>query len=185
APNVVMLGEIRDNETATIAINASLTGHFVFSTLHTNDAPGAVQRLVDIGIKPFLVATALRAAIAQRLVRRICKKCIGPSLPSEIELKTLDLDPNLPGANYSKGMGCDNCNKSGHRGRFGIFEVFVTDDSIRKLVFERASSTVLRARARETGMRSLREDGARKVVAGMTTADEVIKATTADAKGGH
>ena len=185
APNVVMLGEIRDNETATIAINASLTGHFVFSTLHTNDAPGAVQRLVDIGIKPFLVATALRAAIAQRLVRRICKKCIGPSLPSEIELKTLDLDPNLPGANYSKGMGCDNCNKSGHRGRFGIFEVFVTDDSIRKLVFERASSTVLRARARETGMRSLREDGARKVVSGMTTADEVIKATTADAKGGH
>lgn len=185
APNVVMLGEIRDNETATIAINASLTGHFVFSTLHTNDAPGAVQRLVDIGIKPFLVATALRAAIAQRLVRRICKKCIGPSLPSEIELKTLDLDPNLPGANYSKGMGCDNCNKSGHRGRFGIFEVFVTDDSIRKLVFERASSTVLRARARETGMRSLREDGARKVFAGMTTADEVIKATTADAKGGH
>jgi type IV pilus assembly protein PilB len=186
APNVVMLGEIRDMETATIAINASLTGHLVFSTLHTNDAPGAVQRLVDIGIKPFLVASASRAFMAQRLVRRICKKCIGPGLPSEVELKTLNLDPNLPGAKYSKGMGCDNCNKSGYRGRFGVFEVFVVDDSARKLIFEKVSSTTLRARAREMGMRSLREDGARKVVAGMTTAEEVIKATTADDKAaGH
>ncbi len=186
APNVVMLGEIRDLETATIAINASLTGHLVFSTLHTNDAPGAVQRLVDIGIKPFLVASASRAFMAQRLVRRICKKCIGPGLPTEAELKTLGLDPNAPGAKYSKGMGCDNCNKSGYRGRFGVFEVFVVDDSARKLIFEKVSSTSLRARAREMGMRSLREDGARKVVAGMTTAEEVIKATTADDKSaGH
>lgn len=186
APNVVMLGEIRDLETATIAINASLTGHLVFSTLHTNDAPGAVQRLVDIGIKPFLVASASRAFMAQRLVRRICKKCIGPALPNEAELKTLDLDPNLPGAKYSKGKGCNNCNGSGYRGRFGVFEVFVVDDSARKLIFEKASATTLRARARELGMRSLREDGARKVVAGMTTAEEVIKSTTADEKaGGH
>ncbi|MFA6545045.1 MAG: ATPase, T2SS/T4P/T4SS family [Limisphaerales bacterium] len=185
APNVVMLGEIRDLETATIAINAALTGHLVFSTLHTNDAPGAVQRLVDIGIKPFLVASATRSMMAQRLVRRICKKCIAPCIPSEIELKTLGLEPDLPGANYSKGMGCDNCNKSGHRGRFGLFEVFVVDDSVRKLIFEKVSGVALRARAREMGMRSLREDGARKVVAGMTTADEVIKATTADTKTGH
>lgn len=180
APNVVMLGEIRDMETATIAINAALTGHLVFSTLHTNDAPGAVQRLVDIGIKPFLVASATRALMAQRLVRRICKKCIAPHIPSEVELKTLKLDPNLPGAKYSKGMGCDNCNKTGNRGRFGVFEVFVIDDSVRKLIFDKVSGVALRARAREMGMRSLREDGARKVVAGMTTADEVIRNTVAD-----
>ena len=180
APNVVMLGEIRDMETATIAINAALTGHLVFSTLHTNDAPGAVQRLVDIGIKPFLVASASRAFLAQRLVRRICKKCIGPYMPSEAELKALRLDPNLPGANYSKGMGCKNCNKTGHRGRFGVFEVFLIDDSVRKLIFDKVSGVALRARAREMGMRSLREDGARKVVAGMTTAEEVIRATVAD-----
>ncbi len=180
APNVVMLGEIRDLETATIAINAALTGHLVFSTLHTNDAPGAVQRLVDIGIKPFLVATASRALMAQRLVRRICKKCIAPCIPTEVELKALRLDPNLPGNKYSKGMGCDNCNKTGNRGRFGVFEVFVIDDSVRKLIFDKVSGVALRARAREMGMRSLREDGARKVVAGMTTADEVIKNTTAD-----
>ena len=123
--------------------------------------------------------------LAQRLVRRICKKCIGPSIPNEVELKTLGLDPNLPGANYSKGMGCENCNKTGHRGRFGVFEVFVVDDSVRKLIFEKVSGVQLRARAREMGMRSLREDGARKVIAGMTTADEVIKATTSDEKGGH
>ncbi len=180
APNVVMLGEIRDLETATIAINAALTGHLGFSTLHTNDAPGAVQRLVDIGIKPFLVATASRALMAQRLVRRICKKCIAPCIPTEVELKALRLDPNLPGNKYSKGMGCDNCNKTGNRGRFGVFEVFVIDDSVRKLIFDKVSGVALRARAREMGMRSLREDGARKVVAGMTTADEVIKNTTAD-----
>lgn len=180
APNVVMLGEIRDMETATIAINAALTGHLVFSTLHTNDAPGAVQRLVDIGIKPFLVASASRAFLAQRLVRRICKKCIGSYMPSEAELKALRLDPNLPGANYSKGMGCENCNKTGHRGRFGVFEVFLIDDSVRKLIFDKVSGVALRARAREMGMRSLREDGARKVVAGMTTAEEVIRATVAD-----
>ena len=139
----------------------------------------------DMGVESYLISSSLLAVQAQRLVRRICKKCIGPSIPTEAELKTLGLDANLPGANYSKGMGCENCNKTGHRGRFGVFEVFVVDDSVRKLIFEKVSGVQLRARAREMGMRSLREDGARKVVAGMTTADEVIKATTADAKGGH
>jgi len=181
APNVVMLGEIRDLETASIAINASLTGHLVFSTLHTNDAPSAVTRLIDIGVKPFLVASSARSMMAQRLVRKICKKCMMSSVPSEEELKALGIDmTKLTGANFMKGAGCKDCNKSGHRGRFGIFEIFLIDDHARKLIYERVPASVLRARALEMGMRSLRDDGARKVVAGLTTADEVIKATTSD-----
>jgi general secretion pathway protein E/type IV pilus assembly protein PilB len=181
APNVVMLGEIRDLETATIAINASLTGHLVFSTLHTNDAPSAVTRLIDIGVKPFLVASSTRALMAQRLVRKICKRCAAPYQPSDAEMRSLNLDPGkLAGANFMRGKGCNDCNKTTYRGRFGIFEIFVIDDEARKLIYERVPSSVLRARAREMGMRTLREDGARKVLAGLTTADEVIRATTGD-----
>ena len=181
APNVIMLGEIRDMETASIAINASLTGHLVFSTLHTNDAPGAVTRLIDIGVKPFLVASSTRALMAQRLVRKICKKCTQPYTPTDSELRALDLDPGkIAGATFMKGKGCNDCNKTGHRGRFGIFEIFVIDDEARKLIYDRVPSSMLRSRAREMGMRTLREDGARKVVAGLTTADEVIRATTGD-----
>jgi general secretion pathway protein E/type IV pilus assembly protein PilB len=143
-----MLGEIRDLETATIAINASLTGHLVFSTLHTNDAPGAVTRLIDIGVKPFLVASSTRALIAQRLVRKICKKCAAPHTPSEAELRALNIDADqAAGANFMKGKGCNDCSKTGNRGRFGVFEMFV---------------------------------GARKVLAGLTTAEEVIRATVGD-----
>jgi general secretion pathway protein E/type IV pilus assembly protein PilB len=181
APNVVMLGEIRDIETASIAINASLTGHLVFSTLHTNDAPSAVTRLIDIGVKPFLVASSTRALMAQRLVRKICKQCGAPYVPTESELRSLNIDPTtVQGANFKKGTGCKNCNNTGNRGRFGIFEIFVIDDEARKLIYEKVSSAVLRSRAREMGMRTLREDGARKVIAGLTTADEVIKATVND-----
>ena len=181
APNVIMLGEIRDLETATIAINASLTGHLVFSTLHTNDAPSAVTRLIDIGVKPFLVASSTRALMAQRLVRKICKQCGAPYMPTESELRSLNIDPTtVQGANFKKGTGCKNCNNTGNRGRFGIFEIFVIDDEARKLIYEKVSSAVLRSRAREMGMRTLREDGARKVIAGLTTADEVIKATVND-----
>jgi len=180
APNVVMLGEIRDYETASIAINASLTGHLVFSTLHTNDAPGAVTRLIDIGVKPFLVASSTRALMAQRLVRKICKKCAAPFTYPESELRVLGIDPNAPGANFQKGKGCSECNKSGCKGRFGIFEVFVLNDEARKLIYDKVPSSVLRAQAREMGMRTLREDGARKVVAGLTTPEEVIRATTSD-----
>ncbi|MBI4327169.1 MAG: type II/IV secretion system protein, partial [Chloroflexi bacterium] len=181
APNVIMLGEIRDLETATIAINASLTGHLVFSTLHTNDAPSAVTRLIDIGVKPFLVASSTRALMAQRLVRKICKRCSTPHLPSEAELRALNLDPNnIAGAQFLKGKGCNECNKTGYRGRFGIFEIFVIDDEARKLIYDKVSSSVLRARAREMGMRTLREDGARKVLAGLTSAEEVIRATIGD-----
>lgn len=181
APNVIMLGEIRDLETASIAINASLTGHLVFSTLHTNDAPGAVTRLIDIGVKPFLVASSIRALMAQRLVRKICKQCAAPHQPSDAELESLGLDPGKAnGATFMRGKGCNNCNKTTYRGRFGIFEIFVLDDEARKLIYDRVPSSVLRARAREMGMRTLREDGARKVMAGLTTADEVIRATTGD-----
>jgi general secretion pathway protein E/type IV pilus assembly protein PilB len=180
APNVVMLGEIRDLETASIAINASLTGHLVFSTLHTNDAPGAVTRLIDIGVKPFLVASSTRALMAQRLVRKICRKCAAPFVYNESELKALGIDPNAQGANFQKGKGCGDCNKLGYRGRFGIFEIFLINDEGRKLIYEKVPTSVLRAQAREMGMRTLREDGARKVVAGLTTPEEVIRATTGD-----
>jgi type IV pilus assembly protein PilB len=183
APNVIMLGEIRDLETASIAINASLTGHLVFSTLHTNDAPGAVTRLIDIGVKPFLVASSTRALMAQRLVRKVCKKCTAPYVPTDTELRALGFDPaNLAGANFARGKGCPDCNKNGFRGRFGVFEVFVIDDEARKLIYDRVPSSMLRTRAREMGMRTLREDGARKVLAGLTTADEVIRATIGDSE---
>ena len=181
APNIVMIGEIRDITTGSIAINASLTGHLVFSTLHTNDAPGAVTRLVDIGVKPFLVASSTRCLMAQRLVRKICKKCAAPYQPTDAEMRALGLkQEELKNANVQKGRGCQNCNNTGNRGRFGIFEIFVIDDEARKLIYDQVPTNVLRARAREMGMRTLREDGIRKVLAGLTTADEVIRATVGD-----
>jgi general secretion pathway protein E/type IV pilus assembly protein PilB len=168
-------------ETASIAINASLTGHLVFSTLHTNDAPGAVTRLVDIGVKPFLVASSTRCLMAQRLVRKICKKCVAPYEPTDSELNSLGIKrEELKNATVQKGRGCTNCNNTGHRGRMGIFEIFVIDDEARKLIYDRVPTNVLRARAREMGMRTLREDGIRKVLAGMTTPEEVIRATVGD-----
>ena len=181
APNVIMLGEIRDLETATIAINASLTGHLVFSTLHTNDAPSAVTRLIDIGVPPFLVASSSRMLMAQRLVRRVCRRCGGVYLPPENELRSLNIDPaKATSATFLKGKGCSDCNKTGYRGRFGIFETFVIDDEARKLIYDKVPASVLRTRAREMGMRTLREDGARKVLAGMTSPEEVIRATIMD-----
>ncbi|MGF1530897.1 MAG: GspE/PulE family protein [Puniceicoccaceae bacterium] len=178
APNIIMVGEIRDLETAEIAINAALTGHMVFSTLHTNDAPSAVSRLVDIGVKPFLVSAALRAVLAQRLVRRICAKCKQPHTPESWELEALqltDFDPST--ANFSKGAGCAHCNGTGFRGRFGVFEIFAVNEEMAQLIYEGRTLVELRDKARDLGMRSMREDGIRKVLAGMTTADEVIRAT--------
>mgnify|MGYP003974872671 FL=1 len=181
APNVVMLGEIRDYETASIAINASLTGHLVFSTLHTNDAPSAVTRLTDIGVKPFLIASATRCLMAQRLVRKICPKCEAPTTPDKSDLLALGLDPDkIKDPNFLAGKGCDKCNGTGHKGRFGLFEVFVVDDESRKMIVNKVTTTELRRRAREVGMRTLREDGARKAVAGMTTANEVLRVTVGD-----
>jgi type IV pilus assembly protein PilB len=182
APNVIMLGEIRDMETATIAINASLTGHLVFSTLHTNDAPSAVTRLIDIGVPPFLVASSARMLMAQRLVRKVCKRCGNAYTPTDSEVRALAIDKaQLGEATCRQGKGCSDCSKTGYRGRFGIFEMFVIDDEVRKLIYDKVPASVLRNRAREVGMRTLREDGARKVLAGMTTPEEVIRATIADA----
>jgi len=181
APNIIMVGDIRDLETASIAINASLTGHLVFSTLHTNDAPSAVTRLIDIGVKPFLVASSTRGLMAQRLVRKVCKQCAAPFMPPENEMRQLNLDAtSSQGGTFMRGKGCPNCNATGYRGRFGIFEIFVIDDDARKLIYEKVSASVLRNRAREMGMRTLREDGVRKVLAGLTTPDEVIRATVGD-----
>ena len=169
------------NRWSSSSVHASLTGHLVFSTLHTNDAPGAVARLVDIGVKPFLVASSTRCLMAQRLVRKICKKCTAPYVPTDAEMRALGITADmLKGATLMKGLGCNNCNNTGNRGRFGVFEIFVIDDEARKLIYDRAPTSVLRARAREMGMRTLREDGARKVLAGMTTAEEVIRATVGD-----
>ena len=185
APNIVMLGEIRDAETADIAMEAALTGHLVFSTLHTNDAPSAVTRLLDIGVKPFLVASALRAAMAQRLVRAICEKCKESYRPTEREIKMLTglasgTNATIPDTMYH-GVGCDRCGKTGYKGRKGIFEIFKVDDTIQRLIFDHAPATLLRQRAREMGMRTLREDGMLKVSSGMTSLAEVLRVTMGDA----
>ncbi len=181
APNIIMIGEIRDLETASIAINASLTGHLVFSTLHTNDAPSAVARLIDIGVQPFLVASSVRAIMAQRLVRRLCANCKTPGELSETELRALNLEQSqLSEARVMTAVGCDQCRQTGYKGRMGIFEIFVIDDEVRHMINNRQSTLLLRQRARELGMRTLREDGARKVLGGLTSAEEVISITLGD-----
>lgn len=181
APNIIMIGEIRDLETANIAVQASLTGHLVFSTLHTNDAPSAVARLIDMGVKPFLVASSVRAIMAQRLVRRICSKCKVPYTPTQYEVDLLQLtSEQMAKATMFKGAGCPNCSRSGYRGRQGIYEIFPIDEEVRRLIYEVVPSNVLRVRARELGMRTLREDGIRKVMAGITTPEEVISITAGD-----
>ena len=183
APNIIMIGEIRDMETAEIAVNASLTGHLVFSTLHTNDAPSAVTRLIDIGVKPFLVASSTRAIMAQRLVRKICDKCKEPYTPEESELRLLGpAAKQLATAQLFHGKGCADCSFTGYRGRLGIYEIFQIDDQVRNLIFDQVSATELRIKARELGMRTLREDGLRKVVAGLTTVQEVLRVTMGDSE---
>ncbi len=181
APNIIMIGEIRDLETASIATNASLTGHLVFSTLHTNDAPSAVARLIDIGVQPFLVASSVRAMMAQRLVRRLCNNCKQPAELTETELRALRIEPGqLQETQVMKPVGCEQCRQIGYKGRMGIFEIFVIDDEVRHMINKRSSTLMLRQRARELGMRTLREDGVRKVLAGLTSAEEVISITIGD-----
>ena len=182
APNIIMIGEIRDAETANIAINASLTGHLVFSTLHTNDAPSAIARLADIGVKPFLIASAVRAVLAQRLVRKLCPICKGPAELTDKEMRALSLDSGrVADATIFSPVGCEKCRGNGYRGRMGIFELFLIDDEVRQMVNTGLTTTQLRRRARELGMRTLREDGIRKVLAGITSASEVVHATMSDA----
>jgi len=181
APNIIMIGEIRDLETATIAINASLTGHLVFSTLHTNDAPSAVARLEDMGVKRFLISSAVRAIMAQRLVRGLCKECKRPGELTELEIKRLGLDAGqLQGANVHVPVGCRECRNTGCRGRIGLFEIFNIDDEVARLINADLTTPQLRKRARELGMRTLREDGIRKVLNGITSGAEVVRVTMQD-----
>jgi type IV pilus assembly protein PilB len=181
APNIIMVGEIRDAETANIAINASLTGHLVFSTLHTNDAPSAVARLADIGVQKFLIASAVRAIVAQRLVRLLCPICKGPADLTDNEMRMLNIDRGqLADSSVCGPVGCDKCRQGGYKGRQGIYEIFQVDDEVRHLINEDLSTPQLRRRARELGMRTLREDGIRKVLAGITSAEEVIAVTMSD-----
>jgi type IV pilus assembly protein PilB len=177
-PDIIMVGEMRDLETAQISIQASLTGHLVLSTLHTNDAPGAVTRLVDMGVEPFLISSTLVAVLGQRLVRTICKDCRTPFEPTETQLALLNLSPHDLGEKmFYYGRGCSSCNDTGYKGRKGIFELLVVNDAIRALINERAPTVVLRQKAVELGMITLREDGLRGIFDGDTTIEEVVKYT--------
>jgi type II secretion system protein E len=177
-PDVIMVGEIRDVETAQIAIEASLTGHLVLSTLHTNDAPSAVTRLTDMGVEPFLITSSIEAVVAQRLVRTICKRCKQPYLPTDEEYYDLGVSPeDVKGVTFYKGAGCDDCGFTGYKGRLALFEVFVMSNTIRDMVLARAPSSVIFQQAREEGMLTLREDGWKKIVMGLTSIDEVIHET--------
>ena len=181
APNIVMIGEIRDRETANIATEAALTGHLVFSTLHTNDAPSAVTRLLDIGVKPFLVASSIRAIMAQRLVRCICDECREEYAPHSSDFELLgSLGEQFQGKTLTRGRGCPKCQLTGYTGRKGLFEMFLINDEIQKMIFDKSSSAALRTKGRENGMRTLREDGVRKILSGMTTVDEVLRVTMGD-----
>jgi type IV pilus assembly protein PilB len=177
-PDIIMLGEMRDLETSQVAIQASLTGHLVLSTLHTNDAPGAVTRLIDMGVEPFLISSTLLAVLAQRLVRTICKKCRTPFEPTEAQLAMLNLSPHDLGDKvFYYGRGCKDCNDTGYRGRKGIFELLPITEPIRLLINERAPTVVIRQKAVELGMVTLREDGLRSIFDGDTTVEEVLKYT--------
>ena len=177
-PDIIMVGEIRDSETAEIAIQSALTGHLVFSTLHTNDAPGAVTRLVDMGVEPFLITSTVRAVLAQRLVRKICAKCKKEYTPLEKELLEIGLPKeNAKNIKLYRGAGCSECNSSGYKGRTGLYELLIVDDKIRELVIKRASLSAIREEACRAGMNTLRQNGLKKVMDGVTTLEEVMRET--------
>ena len=175
-PDIIMIGEIRDLETAEMAIQAALTGHLVFSTLHTNDAPSAITRLLDMGVENFLLSSTIRGILAQRLVRIICPDCkeVDPSIADREELKLLGIDSALP---LYRGRGCETCSATGYYGRAGIFELLVVDDEIRKLILKNSDANQIRGIARQQGMRTLLEDGSEKIKAGVTTLNEVLRVT--------
>jgi type IV pilus assembly protein PilB len=175
APNIILVGEIRDRETAEIAVQASLTGHLVFSTLHTNDAPSAITRLADIGVPPFLIASSVIAIMAQRLVRTVCVKCREPYRPTNVELKAAGITPEmLQNATFQIGKGCTHCHNTGYRGRIGIFELLRMNTEMREMTFNREPTQAIRAKARQAGMRSLLQDGIAKAVKGSTSLHEVL-----------
>jgi type IV pilus assembly protein PilB len=173
-----MVGEIRDLETAQIAVQASLTGHVVLSTLHTNDAPGAVTRLIDMGLEPFLISASLEGVLAQRLLRRICKTCRTPYEPDKDVVNMLDVDAlEIANKKFYFGKGCPDCNRSGYKGRQGLFELMTITDQLRTLITQRAPTLVLKQKAIESGMRPLRDDGLRCIFDGLTSIEEVLKYT--------
>ena len=180
-PDVIMIGEVRDVETARMAIQSSLTGHLVFSTLHTNDSAGAVSRLLDLGVEPYLVSSSLIAIIAQRLVRKVCPDCKKPFEPSSHELKELGLGKmdNISGK-FFVGTGCERCFQTGYRGRTGIYEMMLIDSEIQNLIYKQESAGAIKRFALNAGLKTLRMDGARKVLAGITTISEVLRVTQAD-----
>ncbi len=182
APNIILVGEIRDREVGDVAIQAALTGHLVFSTLHTNDAPSAIPRLIDMGIKPFLVASAIQAIMAQRLIRVICSECKAEDKnPDQRTLKLLGFtEEEIHGKPVWKGMGCKRCNGTGYKGRIGVFEMVTMNTKLRDLAYERAPASQLRAAARASGMRTLLEDGKLKILKGTTTPDELLRTTQAE-----
>ncbi len=179
-PDVILIGEIRDLETAEIAIQAALTGHLVFSTLHTNDAPGAITRLQDMGVEPYLVASVLEGVLAQRLLRRVCQACRTPDAPNAADLEALGIE-GAAGAELWRGRGCDECRGTGYRGRTGIYELFPITEDARSLILRRAPSRDIRREAVEHGMVTLRLDGWRKACAGVTTVEEILRVTQEDA----
>ncbi len=179
-PDVIMVGEIRDKETAEIAINASLTGHLVLSTLHTNDAAGVSTRLTDMGVEPFLVASSLLGVVAQRLIRRVCTKCREPHVPTEFEMLELGLQKIPDWATIYKAVGCPGCSHSGYAGRTVSHELMLIDDQIRSLVVRKADGGMIKKAAVAAGMKTLREDAVQKVLTGMTTIEELMRATHAE-----
>ncbi len=180
-PDIIMVGEIRDEESADIAIHASLTGHLVFSTVHTNDAAGAVARLLDMGVEPYLASSSLIGILAQRLVRLICRSCSEPYLPDKVALRRIGISENeLKGRSLYRGRGCQECLQTGYRGRTGIFELLLIDDEIRDMIMARSSANLIRRKAIDKGMITLRMDGAKKVLKGLTTIEEVLRQTQED-----
>jgi len=177
-PDIIMVGEMRDLETAQISIQAALTGHLVLSTLHTNDASGAVTRLLDMGVEPFLISSSLLCVLAQRLIRTICKKCKSPFEPTDNQLQMLNLDPaDLGGKEFFYGAGCSSCHDTGYHGRRGIFELLTITDPVRELIDQSAATMVIRQKAVEGGMKTIREDGLRGIYDGDTTVEEVLRYT--------
>jgi len=177
-PDTILVGEIRDKETAEISVQASLTGHLVFSTLHTNDAPSSIARLLDLGLEPFLVTATLEGIIAQRLVRKICPNCKTEYTPAEEQLMELELRPDdVAGKTFFYGKGCDNCNNTGYRGRLGLYEIMLLDDETRDMIVKHASTQVLRAEAKKRGMRTLRQSGLMSIYDGITSIEEVVRET--------
>jgi type IV pilus assembly protein PilB len=179
APNIILVGEIRDLDVAEVAIQAALTGHLVFSTLHTNDAPSAITRLIDMGVKPFLVASSIQAIMAQRLVRKICTECkeIDPD-PDPRTLKLLGFTPKeVENSTFYIGRGCNQCNGTGYRGRQGIFELLEMNNTIRQMAFDRSSLSDIRKASIAAGMKTLLEDGRRKIRNGITTPEELVRIT--------